>query len=75
MMDYLCDEADADAFPALQRLRDARGSERMPGPDTAAARVLDVLPRLRERKSGSFVDIREILEPAVYAALYGASRR
>ncbi|WP_295880357.1 SDR family NAD(P)-dependent oxidoreductase [uncultured Thiohalocapsa sp.] len=70
MMDYLCDEADADAFPALKRLQDARGSERMPDPATAAARVLDVLPRLRERPSGSFVDIREILEPEAYAQLY-----
>jgi NAD(P)-dependent dehydrogenase (short-subunit alcohol dehydrogenase family) len=70
MMDYLCDEADADAFPALKRLRDARGSERMPRPDTAAAWVLDVLPRLAERASRSFVDTREVLEPEVYAALF-----
>jgi hypothetical protein len=42
----------------------------MPGPDTAAARVLDVLPRLSGWPSGSFVDIREILEPEAYAALY-----
>jgi len=70
MMDYLCGEADAEAFPALQRLRDARGSERMPDPDTAAARVVSVLPRLRAWPSGSFVDIREILDPDAYAGLY-----
>jgi hypothetical protein len=44
----------------------------MPGPDTAAARVLDVLPRLADRESGSFVDIREMLEPEAYARLYGS---
>jgi NAD(P)-dependent dehydrogenase (short-subunit alcohol dehydrogenase family) len=70
MMDYLCGEADAEAFPALQRLRDARGSERMPEPATAAARVVAVLPRLRGWASGSFVDIREILDPDAYAGLY-----
>lgn len=70
MMDYLCNEADADAFPALKRLQDARGSERMPDPATAATRVLDVLPQLKERPSGRFVDIREILDPEGYASLY-----
>ncbi len=72
MMDHLCDEADADAFPALERLRRARGSAAMPGPDEAAERVLSVLPQLRAYPSGSFVDIREILDPDEYARLFGA---
>ncbi len=70
MMDYLCEAADAQAFPALQRLRDARGSARMPDPAAAAERVLSVLPELEDRPSGSFVDMREILDPEAYAALY-----
>ena len=73
MMDHLCGEADAEAFPALQRLRQARGTEAMPGPEQAAERLVSVLPRLREWPSGSFVDIREILDPAGYRALYGSS--
>lgn len=71
MMDYLCEEADADRYPALQRLRGARGTELMPGPAQAAEKVLSVLPRLREHSSGEFVDIREILEPELFARLYG----
>lgn len=71
MMDYLCDEADANAFPALERLRSARGTGTMPGPLDAAQRVLSVLPRLREWPSGSFVDIRQILDPDGYAELFG----
>jgi hypothetical protein len=43
----------------------------MPGAGAAAERVLSVLPALRERPSGSFVDIREILEPEDYARLFG----
>jgi len=70
MMDRLCDEADAEAFPALRRLRDARGTEAMPGPVAAAERLVSVLPRLSDWPSGSFVDIREILDPEAYAKLY-----
>lgn len=70
MMDYLCDSADAQAFPALRRLQQARGSEAMPSADNAARQLLQVLPQLRQRPSGSFVDIREILDPQRYAALY-----
>jgi len=43
----------------------------MPGPEEAAAKVLAVLPLLKQRLSGSFVDIREILDPEGYARLYG----
>jgi len=71
MMDYLCDEADAVQYPALQRLRDARGTSTMPEPPQAAQRLLSVLGQLRERPSGSFIDIREILDPAEYARLFG----
>ena len=71
MMDHLCIEADSEAFPALERLRDARGTPAMPGPRDAARRVLSVVPRLRDWPSGSFVDIREILDPEGYAELFG----
>lgn len=71
MMDYLCAEADADAFPALQRLRRARGTESMPGPLEAAERVVSVLSELKTWPSGSFVDIRAILDPEEYARLFG----
>ncbi len=69
MMDYLCGEADAQAFPALQRLRDARGTAAMPGPREAAEQVISVLGRLREEPSGSFVDIRSLLDPEAYRRL------
>lgn len=71
MMDYLCEVADAEAYPALQRLRRARGSAAMPGPEQAAAQVISVLDELRSRPSGAFVDIREILDPEAYAQLFG----
>jgi len=74
MMDYLCEVADAAAFPALERLRRARGTGSMPGPREAAGRLVSVLPALKDWPSGSFVDIREILEPEEYARLFGRKR-
>jgi NAD(P)-dependent dehydrogenase (short-subunit alcohol dehydrogenase family) len=71
MMDRLCDETDATRFPALERLQSARGTDAMPEPMEAAERILSVLDELRTRPSGSFVDIREILDPEGYAALFG----
>jgi NAD(P)-dependent dehydrogenase (short-subunit alcohol dehydrogenase family) len=75
MMDHLCDEADVETFPALERLRRARGTAAMPGPDKAAARLLSVLPQLRGYPSGSFVDIRQILDPDEYTRLFGRETR
>jgi NAD(P)-dependent dehydrogenase (short-subunit alcohol dehydrogenase family) len=72
MMQQLCEEADAEHFPALQRLRDARAARTMPRPEAAAEKVLGVLDALRVYPSGSFVDIRAILDPEGFAQLYGS---
>jgi benzil reductase ((S)-benzoin forming) len=71
MMSYLCEEADAMKFPALNRLREARDSEAMQTPAEAAGNIASVVEQLREFESGSFVDIRQILAPDLYASLYG----
>ncbi len=61
MQAVLCDpgQTDATRFPSLQRLRAARGTAAMPDPRTAAERILDLLPGLVDRPSGSFVDLRD----------------
>ncbi len=69
MMDYLCMKPDPQEYPALQRIRDARGSGAMPGPLAAAQKVASVVERLREFPSGGFVDIRQILAPEEYRRL------
>ena len=71
MMSYLCEEADAEKFPALNRLREARNSEAMQTPAEAAENIASVVGQLREFESGSFVDIRQILAPDLYSSLYG----
>lgn len=73
LMDYLCVVPDPAQFPALQRIRDARGTDVMPNPREAAERVAQVLPELKRRfPSGSFVDIREITAPEEYRQLMAA---
>lgn len=74
-MDYLCKEPDPAEFPAVQRIRDARGTDRMPGPREAAERVLAVVPELVAHPSGEYVDIRQILAPEEYQRLLGGQDR
>lgn len=69
MMDHLCQEPDPERFPALRRIREARAQGTMPGPDEAAARVLEVVPDLRSFASGEYVDIRQIVAPEEYEEL------
>jgi NAD(P)-dependent dehydrogenase (short-subunit alcohol dehydrogenase family) len=71
MMAQLCDEDAPASFSAAERLRSARGTEGMPGSVVAAERLISILPELRTRASGSFVDLREIVDPEGYAKLYG----
>lgn len=60
MQDYLCEEVDAEEYPSVQKLKDARGTDEMPDPRAAAERILDVLDTLREGESGQFVDLRSM---------------
>lgn len=69
MTDYLCEEAENSEFPALQRIRAAKGTPVMQTPETVSARILDALEPLREFPSGSFVDLRQIFAPEEYAEL------
>lgn len=62
MMDYLCVEPDAEEYPAVQRLRKARGTVAMPKPDEAARRIASMLPKLLEFDSGSYIDIRQLAD-------------
>lgn len=71
MMQYLCEEPDAERFPTLNRLREARQTDAMQAPQQAAENIASVVEKLRSSESGSFVDIRQILAPELYRQLYG----
>jgi NAD(P)-dependent dehydrogenase (short-subunit alcohol dehydrogenase family) len=60
MQDHLCnpDEVDVDQYPSVQKLRDARGTDSMPKPRAAAHRLAQVISKLKDYPSGSYVDVR-----------------
>lgn len=60
MQDYLCGEVDEGDYPSVRKLKEARGTEDMPEPRTAAERILDVASDLMAHDSGCFVDIRRL---------------
>lgn len=72
MMDYLCNEADSEKFPALKRIQQAKRNGKILSPQEAATRILTALPHLNDYESGSFIDIRQILAPEEYAELVQA---
>lgn len=60
MQDVLCGEVDEDLFPSVSRLKEARGTAAMPSPDETAMHILDLLPKMAQLESGSFVDVRDL---------------
>lgn len=61
MQDYLCAIEDDGAFETVRRLKKARHTPDMPGPEEAARRITAVLADLpKTRPSGDFVDIRKL---------------
>lgn len=51
---------DVEKFPSVQRLLAARGTDAMPTPEVAAQKLLAAFDVALTRKSGSFLDIREL---------------
>ena len=60
MQDYIYTTPPIDKFPALNRLREARGTDAMPDPAEAAKNLLACFPRLLKLENGSFADIRKL---------------
>jgi benzil reductase ((S)-benzoin forming) len=51
---------DVEKFPSVQRLLAARGTEAMPSPEVAAQKLLAAFDTALARRSGSFLDVREL---------------
>ncbi|MFN4262476.1 MAG: SDR family NAD(P)-dependent oxidoreductase [Thioalkalivibrionaceae bacterium] len=69
MLAHLLHDVDVEAFPAIAELRKAAAAGRVQTPRAAAAAIFDALAWLRGRSSGSFVDLRERIDPDAYAAI------
>lgn len=51
---------DDPRYEAIGRLREAKGTDAMQTPAGAAARILELLPRVLDLESGAYADIREL---------------
>ncbi|MBL4888918.1 MAG: SDR family NAD(P)-dependent oxidoreductase [Candidatus Lindowbacteria bacterium] len=60
MQDYLCALPDSEEFPALEKLKAARGTESMPKSDEAGKLLANAFEQIKGLPSGSFADIRNL---------------
>lgn len=60
MQDYLTALPKDDRYKPLEILKAAKGTEKMPDGATCAARLIETFPKLLERPSGEFADIRAL---------------
>jgi len=60
MQDYLTKLPADDRFKPLEVLKAAKGTEKMPDGDTCAQMLIDAFPKLLDRTSGEFADIRKL---------------
>ncbi len=59
MQDYLTSLPDDPRYGPVAKLKEAKSSGSMPTAAQAAARLLQLLPKFRQRESGSFLDVRD----------------
>lgn len=60
MQDYLTNLPADERFKPLAILKEAKGTEKMPDAATCAQQLIEVFPKLIERPSGSYADIRKL---------------
>jgi len=60
MQDYLTSLPPDDRYQPLEILRKAKGTEKMPDGETCARMIVEALPKLREKESGGYADIRKL---------------
>ena len=60
MQDYLTNLPADDRYEPLAILKAAKGTEQMPDGETCARQLIAAFPKLLERESGSYADIRKL---------------
>ncbi|MFU8848175.1 MAG: SDR family NAD(P)-dependent oxidoreductase [Opitutales bacterium] len=60
MQDYLTNLPEDERFAPLEILKAAKGTEKMPDGETCARLLIEAFPKLLERPSGEFADIRKL---------------
>ncbi|MGF7139157.1 SDR family NAD(P)-dependent oxidoreductase [Roseimarinus sediminis] len=60
MQEYIAGIQETEKYPVLKKLQTARGTQKMPGIHQAAALFARAVTEVRNYKSGSFLDVREL---------------
>jgi NAD(P)-dependent dehydrogenase (short-subunit alcohol dehydrogenase family) len=58
MQDYISELPNKEGFPAIDRLKAAKGTVSMPDPTTAAPMLINAMQKALEYDSGVFLDVR-----------------
>ncbi len=61
MQDYISSLENDERFPIIARLKSIKGTEEMPKPDEAAKTLIRAFDTLTHMKSGSFIDVSELI--------------
>ncbi len=60
MQDYIYSLKDNDKFPVVQRLKQAKGTEKMPKPGEAASNFARAVQLVKNHETGTFLDVRKL---------------
>jgi benzil reductase ((S)-benzoin forming) len=60
MQDYIYSLEDDEKFPIVRRLKEAKGTEKMPNPDEAARSFARAVKLAKKHESGIFLDVRKM---------------
>lgn len=60
MQDYLTSLPEDERFPSIEKMKSAKGTDKMPSPEEAASMLADAIEKVMEYESGSFADVREM---------------
>jgi NAD(P)-dependent dehydrogenase (short-subunit alcohol dehydrogenase family) len=60
MQDYISGLPDDDKYPTLKKLKDAKGTSKMPGPEESSGLLRKAFDHVMEYESGAFVDVRDL---------------
>ncbi|MFW5644938.1 MAG: SDR family NAD(P)-dependent oxidoreductase [Bacteroidota bacterium] len=60
MQDYIYSLGEEEKFPVLKKLRSAKGTDAMPGPEEASIVISKGIKKAKTFKSGEFIDVRKI---------------
>jgi len=60
MQEYISNLPDNKEFPVIEKLKKVRQNQHMPGVDDAAKTVASAIEKVKNYKSGSFLDVRKM---------------